>query len=52
MSAAFISDRFGRKPALFVAAAFFFLGSILQTVPGLNGQSATSSLNQVSHIKP
>lgn len=47
MSAAFISDRFGRKPALFVAAFFFFLGSILQTVPALNGQSSKSSLNQL-----
>lgn len=47
MSAAFISDRFGRKPALFTAAFFFFLGSILQTVPALNGQSAKSSLNQL-----
>ncbi|KAG9126402.1 hypothetical protein FRC07_003551 [Ceratobasidium sp. 392] len=47
MSAAFISDRFGRKPALFVAAFFFFLGSILQTVAALGSQSATSSLNQL-----
>lgn len=47
MSAAFISDRFGRKPALFVASFFFFLGSILQTVPALNGQSSKSSLNQL-----
>ncbi|KAG9079587.1 hypothetical protein FRC06_007639, partial [Ceratobasidium sp. 370] len=38
---------FGRKPALFVAAFFFFLGSILQTVAALGKQSATSSLNQL-----
>ncbi|KEP49546.1 sugar porter (SP) family MFS transporter [Rhizoctonia solani 123E] len=47
MSAAFVSDRFGRKVALFAAAFFFFLGSILQTVPALGSQSARSSLNQL-----
>ncbi|CAE6382950.1 unnamed protein product [Rhizoctonia solani] len=47
MSAAFISDRFGRKTALFVAAFLFFVGSILQTVPALGGQSPRSSLNQL-----
>ncbi|KAG8688238.1 hypothetical protein FRC11_005805 [Ceratobasidium sp. 423] len=47
MSAGFISDRFGRKKALFVAAFFFFLGSILQTVCAVGSQSARSSLNQL-----
>ncbi|CAE6501516.1 unnamed protein product [Rhizoctonia solani] len=47
MSAGFISDRFGRKKALFAAAFFFFLGSILQTVCAVGGQSARSSLNQL-----
>ncbi|CAE6470843.1 unnamed protein product [Rhizoctonia solani] len=47
MFAAFVSDRFGRKKALFIAAFFFFLGSILQTVPALGSQSPHSSLNQL-----
>ncbi|CAE6524291.1 unnamed protein product [Rhizoctonia solani] len=47
MSAAFFSDRFGRKNALFIAAFFFFLGSILQTVPALGSQSPHSSLSQL-----
>jgi SP family sugar:H+ symporter-like MFS transporter len=50
MSAAVISDRLGRKKALFIAAFFFFLGSILQTVPALNGQGSKSSLNQASRV--
>ncbi|KAG8930793.1 hypothetical protein FRC02_003665 [Tulasnella sp. 418] len=47
MTSAFVSDRFGRKKALFVAAFFFHLGSLLQTIPTLNGQSKASSLNQL-----
>jgi len=38
---------FGRKFALFFAAFWFFLGSLLQTFPTLNGQSPASSLIQL-----
>ncbi|KAG8934436.1 hypothetical protein FRC03_003426 [Tulasnella sp. 419] len=47
MSAAWISDWFGRKAALLIAAAIFHFGSILQTTPTLNGQSPSSALIQL-----
>lgn len=47
MSAAYVSERFGRKPGLFISAFFFHIGSLLQTTARTGGQSASSALNQL-----
>ncbi|KAG8828310.1 hypothetical protein FRC19_008426 [Serendipita sp. 401] len=47
MSAAFISERFGRKGALMIAAFWFHLGSLLQTTSASGSQSSSSALTQL-----
>ncbi|CBQ67441.1 related to quinate transport protein [Sporisorium reilianum SRZ2] len=43
----YLPNRFGRKKAMFISAFVFLVGSIIQTVCRLNGQSAASALNQL-----
>jgi sugar porter (SP) family MFS transporter len=47
MSAAWVSERFGRRGALFIAAFWFHLGSLLQTTAKSGSQSASSALIQL-----
>jgi len=47
MFAAYLSEKFGRRAALLIAAFFFFLGSVLQTACATGGQSHTNALNQL-----
>jgi MFS family permease len=47
MATAYISERFGRKTTLLVAAFFFFVGSLLQTVCATGGQSHKSALDML-----
>jgi len=47
MSTAYLSEKFGRKTTLLIASFFFVLGSVLQTVCAVGGQSHTSALNQL-----
>ncbi|SPO19699.1 related to quinate transport protein [Ustilago trichophora] len=43
----YLPHRFGRRMAMFISAFVFLIGSVIQTVCRLNGQSATSALNQL-----
>lgn len=43
----YLPHRFGRKKAMFFSAIIFLIGSVIQTVCRLHGQSATSALNQL-----
>jgi sugar porter (SP) family MFS transporter len=47
MSAAWFSERYGRRGALFIAAFFFHVGSILQTTARSGSQSPESGLIQL-----
>ncbi|KIM24283.1 hypothetical protein M408DRAFT_331817, partial [Serendipita vermifera MAFF 305830] len=47
MSAALVSEKFGRRGALFIAAFFFHLGSLLQVTPLTGGQSPENGLIQL-----
>ncbi|CDU23657.1 related to quinate transport protein [Sporisorium scitamineum] len=46
-SSFYLPHRFGRKNAMFISAVIFLVGSVIQTVCRLHGQSATSALNQL-----
>lgn len=43
----YLPHRFGRKRAMLISAAVFLIGSVVQTVCCLDGQSASAALNQL-----
>lgn len=43
----YLPHRFGRKQAMLISATVFLIGSVIQTVCRLNGQSANAALNQL-----
>ncbi|SNX81362.1 related to quinate transport protein [Melanopsichium pennsylvanicum] len=43
----YLTHRFGRKKSMLISAVVFLIGSVIQTVCRLHGQSATSALNQL-----
>lgn len=43
----YLPHKFGRRNAMFISAAVFLIGSVIQTVCRLGGQSAHSALNQL-----
>lgn len=47
MGSAWVSERFGRRGGLFIAAFFFHLGSLLQTSCRTGSQSEAAALNQL-----
>ncbi len=43
----YLPHRFGRKKAMLISAVIFLIGSVIQTVCRLHGQSAKAALNQL-----
>ncbi|SOV03103.1 related to quinate transport protein [Ustilago sp. UG-2017a] len=43
----YLPHKFGRRNAMFISAAVFLVGSVIQTACRLGGQSASSALNQL-----